>query len=343
MNVYPMGMVTAAGKVEFVERRMPELGQNDLLIKIKASAICGSDLHIYRGKHPSAPLPVAIGHELSGQVIKTGENVTRITEGDRVAVEPVIACGVCDFCRRGSYHLCVDISFQYRVGQGGFAPYFVVDENWAHILPDNVSYEEGALLEPLSVAVHAVRRANFGLGMTSVIFGDGAIGLFTLLVLKYMGGGNTYLAGIQEHRLRKAERLGADTVYNNLEQDVIQLLLEITGGLGVDLSFEAVGIETTLVQSLSALKKGGTAVLLGIFEEHEVRIPANIFIQKEISLVGSQGYNWDFQRAQKLAADVNFPLGELITHTLQLDQLQEAFEILLDERNEAIKVVIQVD
>lgn len=343
MSVYPMGMVTAAGKVEFVEQRLPELGENDVLIRVKASAICGSDLHIYRGKHPSAPLPVAIGHELSGQVIKIGENVTRIVEGDRVTIEPVIACGVCHFCRQGSYHLCKDISFQYRVGQGGFAPYFVVDENWAHILPDNISYEEGALLEPLSVAVHAVRRANFGLGMTSVIFGDGAIGLLTLLVLKYAGGGKTYLAGIQEHRLRKAEQLGADAVYNNLEQDVIQGILDATDGLGVDRSFEAVGIESTLVQSLSVLKKGGTAVLLGIFEEPEVRLPANTFIQKEISLVGSQGYNWDFQRAQKLAADNNFPLGELITHTLPLDRLQEAFEILLDERNEAIKVVIQVD
>jgi len=343
MENYPMAKITAPGKVEFVDRRLPELGVKDVLIRVKACAICGGDLHIFRGKHPSAPLPVAIGHEVSGQVIKTGAGVTRIQGGDRVAVEPVITCGACHFCLRGQYHLCANISFQYRVGQGGFAPYFVVDENWAHILPEHRSYEQGALLEPLSVAVHAVRRAGLELGMTGAIFGDGAIGLLTLLVAKYSGGGKTFVTGIQEHRLRKAKQLGAQVVINNLEQDAVACILDGTTGMGVDRSFEAVGIETTLVQSLKVLKKGGTAVLLGIFEDPEVRLPANLFIQKEITLSGSQGYNWDFQRALKLAADKSFPLGELITHTLPLERLQDSFDLLLDEKNEAIKVVIQVD
>src|SRR5512135_2048686 len=119
-QTYPMAIVSAPGKVEFLEKKLPELSPKEVLIGVKASSICGSDLHIFKGKHPSAPLPVAIGHELSGRVLKIGNAVSKLSEGERVVVEPVITCGQCDFCKRGEYNLCTRISFQYRKGQGAF-------------------------------------------------------------------------------------------------------------------------------------------------------------------------------------------------------------------------------
>lgn len=341
-KIYPMAVVTAPGKVEFQERTIPQLSDHDVLIRVRAAAICGSDLHVFNGTHPSAPLPSAIGHELSGVVERVGKGVSLFQEGDRVSVEPVIVCGTCEFCRSGNYNLCANISFQYREGQGGFAPYFVAEERWVHRLPESISFEEGALVEPLAVAVHAVEKAGIKLGWTTTIFGDGGIGLLILMLIKRSAGGETLVVGAQEHRLAKAKELGANQVFDNHKEDVVSAIIEKTLGRGTDLSIEAAGKEKTLLQSLMVLKKGGTAVLLCIFEEPEARITPNLFIQKEISLVGSQGYCRDFQTALRLMGEGDVRPREIITHVLPLDSIQEGFELLLDEEAKAIKGVLKV-
>ena len=342
-QTYPMAIVSAPGKVEFQERRLPEILPKEVLIGVKASSICGSDLHIFKGKHPSAPLPVAIGHELSGEVLRIGNEVSRLREGDRVVVEPVITCGQCYFCQKGEYNLCSQISFQYRKGQGAFAPYFIAKEDWVHILPDGVSYEEGALIEPLSVSHHAFKKGNLQPGHTVAIFGAGAIGLMLLLLTRLSGAGEVFMVDVQDHRLKKARAFGATYTLNNSEGEAAPRILEKTSDFGVDRAFEAVGLESTLVQSLKVLKKGGSSVVVGIFEEQEVKIPVNLFIQKEIALIGSQGYCWDFQSALKLLAKGRIHLGEMITHVLPLSSLQKGFELLMDPKSEAIKVVIKLD
>jgi 2-desacetyl-2-hydroxyethyl bacteriochlorophyllide A dehydrogenase len=339
-KTYPMAFVTAPGKVEFRERSLPKLSPKDVLIKVKASALCGSDLHIFKGRHPAAPLPVAIGHELSGEVLSIGKKVSKVKEGGRVVVEPVIVCGICPFCRRGEYHLCMDISFQYRKGQGGFSPYFVTSEDWVHPLPPNVTFEEGALVEPLSVAIHAVRKGNLQLGHSVAIFGAGAVGLLVLVLSRLSGAGETFVVDIQGHRLKKAKELGASDALDGSKGNAVTMIFEKTSQLGVDRSFEAVGLEGTLIQSLKVLKKGGTSILVGLFENPEVTIPANIFVQREIALMGSQGYCWDFQTALKMLEAGKIKLKQIITHVLPLTSLQEAFELLTDPKGEAIKIVI---
>jgi 2-desacetyl-2-hydroxyethyl bacteriochlorophyllide A dehydrogenase len=341
VKTYPMAFVTAPGKIEFREHRLPKLLPQDVLIRVKAAAICGSDLHIFKGRHPYVALPVAVGHELSGEVLSTGGKVSRVKEGDRVVIEPVIVCGRCHFCRRGQYSLCQDISFQYRKGQGGFAPYFVAQEAWVHPLPANVSFEEGALVEPLSVAIHAVTKANLQMGQSVAVFGAGAIGLLILILSRLSGAGEVFVTDVQKHRLSKAKELGASEVLDNTQGEVVEKILERTEQLGVDRSFEAVGLQGTLIQSLQVLKKGGSSVLVGIFENPEVRIPANIFIQREISLNGSQGYCWDFQKALKMLEGKKIRLHKIMSHIFPIDSLQEAFELLTAPQSKAIKVVIQ--
>jgi 2-desacetyl-2-hydroxyethyl bacteriochlorophyllide A dehydrogenase len=343
VETYPMAFVSAPGKIEFQEKQLAPLSPKDVLINVKACSICGSDLHIFGGRHPSAPLPMAIGHEVSGQVLRIGAGVSRVRVGDRVVVEPVITCGGCCFCRKGEYHLCSQISFQYRKGQGGFAPYFVAEEDWVHPLPQGVSYEEGALIEPLSVALHAAQKAHLQPGHTVAIFGAGAVGLLILLLTRLSGVVEVFVADVHEFRLKKAEALGASGVIHNRKEDAVEKIMDCTSRLGVDRAFEVVGLESTLVQSLQVLKKGGSAVVVGIFEEPQARIPANLFIQREISLLGSQGYCRDFQTAIKLVDKGLVNLKEVMTHVLPLSSLREAFELLRNPGGQAVKVVITME
>ena len=259
---YPMAFVETPGRIEFRERKLQELHDHDVLIKVKAASICGSDLHIFRGAHPSVSFPVPIGHELSGEVYKIGSRVSKLKAGDRVVVEPVIVCGLCDSCKRGYYNLCRNISFHYREGQGGFASYFIADENWVHLLPDNISYEEGAMIEPLAVGIHAVKKAGLQFGHSTAVFGAGPIGLIVLLLTKLVGWGEVFVLDILDVRLQKARELGASLVINNTAQDAVGQILDKTGELGVDQSFEAVGLEKTLIQSLEILRKGGRSILV---------------------------------------------------------------------------------
>lgn len=340
---YPMAMVTAPGKVEFQTKTLPDLGVRDVLVQVKAAAICGSDLHIFKGMHPSAALPVSIGHEASGQIIAVGEEVQKHKIGDRVTIEPIIACGKCDFCIRGEYHLCVHVSFQYRTGQGAFAPYFIASEDRVFKLPDHLSYEEGALVEPLAVALHAVKKSGIRLGQTCAVFGAGAIGLLVAMLSHRTTASDVFVADINPFRLEKALELGATEVINSLSLNPVETILERTGQMGVDRSFEAVGLEATLIQSLTALKKGGTATLLGIFEKPDAVLPINLFVQREINLAGSQGYCWDFQDGLALLENNVVDLKKLITHCLNFDELQQGFETLLNPQSNAIKVVINID
>ncbi len=340
---YPMAYVTSPGKVEFRERELPHVGPRDVLIETKAAAICGSDLHIFKGKHPSASLPVSIGHEIAGKVIDVGSEVSSHSPGDRVTVEPVLACGTCEECRRGSYHLCRNISFQYRRGQGAFAPYYMALEDRVFHIPDEISYAEGALVEPLSVALHAVKTSGLRLGHSSAIFGAGAIGLLVLCLARLASGGKTFITDISEYRLKVAASLGAYRTIDNRQDDVIHVIGEATGHAGVDRSFEAVGVEATLIQALESLKKGGRATVLGIFENPQACLPVNLFIQKEITLGGSQGYNWDFQDAISLLAQRALDLKPLITHRIPLERLHEGFALLTSPGNQAIKVVVEMN
>jgi 2-desacetyl-2-hydroxyethyl bacteriochlorophyllide A dehydrogenase len=342
MAPYPMALITQPGKIEFEQRQIPVLQADEVLIRVRFAAICGSDLHLFKGKHPSAALPSAVGHELSGEVVEVGRSVEAISVGDLVTVEPVIACGSCYFCQRGKYHLCQDISFHYRRGQGAFGEYFVAPARHTFKLPANVSLEEGALVEPLSVALHAVNKSGLSLGASCAVFGAGAIGLLTCTLASRITQSLTFSIDIDRFRLQKALEMGASVSINSREEDPVERILHDTAGLGADFSFEAVGIAETLAQSLRSLRKGGLATLIGIFEEDLPPVPINLFIQKEISLSGSQGYNWDFQRALRILETNTLNLKTLITHRFPLAELQDAFALLLSRENQAVKVIIEV-
>jgi 2-desacetyl-2-hydroxyethyl bacteriochlorophyllide A dehydrogenase len=339
-----MAMVKTAGEIEFRDKQVPDPGEGEVLIKTKAVSICGSDVHTFHGTHPFAPLPAAVGHEMAGQVEDVGPGAVKFKPGDRVVLEPIIVCGECGFCQRGDYHLCIDVSFHHRRGNGALTPYFLANQDWVHRLPDNISYEEGALVEPLAVSAHAAKRTRIELGQSVAVFGAGTIGLLVLLLAKRGGAGDVFSVDIQGFRLHKALEFGATETFNNLEGDSVEAILSRTDGLGVDVAFEAVGEASTFNQVLRSLKKGGAGVVIGLFSELEVAIPPNIFVAREITLSGTQGYCRDFQTALKLVENGDIDLKRLITHTLPFEAVKEGFEVLDDpEAAKAIKVVITFD
>lgn len=339
----PMAYVVEPGVIEFRDSPPPMLGSEDVKVQVRAVTLCGSDLHIFKGKHPVAQPPVAVGHEIAGEVIELGEAVDDLTVGDHVAIEPIINCQRCHYCRRGDYHLCTDISFQYRVGQGGITNEFVVASHWAHKLPPALPFEVGALMEPLSVAVHASKNADVRMGQTIAIFGGGSIGLLLLMTAKAIGAGTAFVIDVQDFNLEQAKALGADHTLHNMRDDTLAEISRLTNSMGVDIAFEAVGLEQTLVQALKSTKKGGTAAVIGLFEQDTVELPANLFVQREIQLVGSQGYCWDFQTSIQLVEQGHLDLSSLITHRFSMEQTQEAFDLLAAPDNNAIKIAIVLD
>ena len=334
-----MAMVHTAGTAVLVDREVPKPGNTEVLIAIRATSVCGGDLHIYKGKHTSAPLPMSLGHELSGEVIEVGEGVTTVRIGDRVTVEPVIVCGDCLPCRSGLYGYCDNLSYHYRKGQGAMADYFVVDQRYVYKLPEHLSYEGGALIEPLAVAVHAVKRAKIGLGDKVVIIGAGPIGILIAAVSKAAGAREIIISDISEARLQMAAVMGATRTVNSRNDSVVDVVREVTGGRGIGKSFECAGREETFVQAISCLCKGGTATMVGIFEQPAIQIPASIFVSQEIIVQGSQGYCWDFDTALALTSTLD--LGKLVSHVFPLADVDKAMKAALDPNEKAVKIILK--
>jgi 2-desacetyl-2-hydroxyethyl bacteriochlorophyllide A dehydrogenase len=334
---YPMGYISAPGQAGLIEKELPALGPGQVLIAVKFAALCGSDLHIYKGKHPAVNLPTAIGHELSGVVSGVGSEVRKFKPGDRVTVEPVLACGLCLPCRQGRYGYCHHISYQYRRGQGAFTTHYIAEEKYTYHLPPDISLAAGALIEPLAVAVHAVKRAQVGLDDQVVILGAGAIGILVAAVCRRVGARQVIISDYNSRRLALAREMGADhTVDLSAGQEVEKAVAELSEGSGADKVFECAGLEQTFNQMMAVLCIGGTGIQLGIYENPRININAALFVSREITIKGSQGYCWDFESALSLSRTMR--LDALITHTLALEQLDKAFAKAMSP--EACKVII---
>jgi 2-desacetyl-2-hydroxyethyl bacteriochlorophyllide A dehydrogenase len=334
-----MAVLQTPGVAQIVERELAEPGETQVVIAIRASSICGGDLHLYKGKHPSAPLPAALGHELSGDVISIGSKVSSVCIGDRVTVEPVIACGSCPPCLRGEYGYCDNLSYHYRQGQGAMAEYFVVEQRYVYKLPESMSYEAGALIEPLAVAVHAVKRAKIGLRDDVVIIGAGPIGILVSAVCKAAGAREIIVADIAEVRLEMALAMGATRTINSSQESVVDVVRQVTGGRGIGRSFECAGNEKTFEQAMRCLCKGGIATMVAIFEQPTIQIPVTLIVSQEITVQGAQGYCWDFETALALTNVID--LGKLVSHVFPLAEVDKALKVALNREEKPVKVVLK--
>lgn len=328
---FQQAQVSAPRTVSFIDRTIDSVPSGHALIRVRASAICGSDLHIFRGLHPSAPLPVTIGHEFSGDVVAVGTGVDEEWLGARVTVEPCLPCGQCDACQRGQYGHCESLSFFYRSGGGAMAPYATVPVRCLYRLPEMLSYHAGALIEPLAVAVHAVKRSGIRLGDSALVVGAGAVGLFVGALAAHAGAHPVVAVDPLAVRRDMAIRMGFTAAV--APEEAIPHEGCFTH------AFECVGRETTLTAAIEALAKGGLATILGIFERQPSRFPIGHVVTRELRLQGAQGYCWDFSLAVSLAK----PLGieRLVTHRFPLCGLQAALEACESPSACVIKAVIE--
>lgn len=317
----------------------PSPKENEVLVEVNSCGICGSDIHAYYGKHPFISCPVVPGHEFSGTVAEVGEKVEKIKIGERVTVEPSLVCGHCYNCQIGRYNICKELKVIGCQSDGALAEYLSVPEEKIIPLPQELDFESACLIEPLAVAVHAVRKSNFKKGNRVLILGAGSIGLLILQVVKAYGVGWVAISDLLKHRLAMAKELGADDIIDISKRKAADSLREKFED-GPDLIFECVGVETTIREAIEIARKGTIIMMIGVYEK-EVSIPLGLVQDRELELLGSLMYgNGDFKEAVRLIVEEKLKVKPLITHRFKLKETKEAYQAI--EKENSIKVLIQV-
>ena len=328
------------GDIKVQDVSQPRLEPDGILVKVKTCGICGSDMHPYKVGGVIGPGTI-MGHEFSGDVVEVGANVKDFNKGDRVTVAGYLPCGECYWCQRKQYYRCFKMQLLGYEFPGAFAEYVGVPLALLNMtvfpLPDELTYEEGATVEPLSVSVHAVRRAEPAAADTVVILGAGMIGQCAMQVFKAMGVAKVIVSEISKKRLEVAKATGADVVINAAEENPVERVQEATSGMWADIVAECAGSPATFHQAIEMVRGSGKIVLVGIYEEPIKWEPAAI-IRKNIKMIGCMGGS--FPRAIDFLRSRRVDTKPLITHEFPLDQAREAFETQL-KADEAVKVLVK--
>ena len=332
------------GVMNVVDFPRPEAGPGDAIVRVTASGICGTDLHRNTSGAPAEDVPR--GHEVAGEVVEVGDGVDPRMIGQRVAIDihgHGRACTRCWYCRIGQYYQCLD---RGPSEGGGFAEYIRRKVIGCYVMPDNLSWEEGALVEPFAVGIHGVRRGQLVGGEIVAVLGAGTIGLTTIAASRALGAGRVLVTARHEHQAVMAKRLGADNAFSPDGPAFLEAVAEATGGRGADLTIETVGgsSEVALKQALDVTRRQGRVVVLGLYRRPmTVDLLSPLF--KEQSIIFSACYSildgrHDYEIAIDLMASGKVPLKELVTHTFPLEDIQKGFDTAYDKATGSIKVQI---
>ncbi|XP_066271368.1 sorbitol dehydrogenase-like [Branchiostoma lanceolatum] len=339
-------VVVEKGKLKLEERPIPKPGKHEVQLAMHSVGICGSDMSILKNGFIGQFVltePMVSGHEASGTVSQVGEGVTHLIVGDRVAIEPGMPCRYCTNCKAGRYYLCSDLKFCSAPSvQGLMCRYKVHPADLCYKLPDNVSYEEGALMEPLSVAVHACKRAGITIGNKVFVSGAGTIGLVCLLVAKAMGAAQVIIADVNPKRLEIAKQMRADVTVHVTSRDSQEVADQVIGALGdnSDVTMECSGAQAGVQTGIYATKSGGVMVQVGLGADM-VTIPLVNAALREIDIRGTFAYPNCYPTALSMIASGQVDVKPLVTHRFSLEQTLEAFEVA--KKGEGIKVMVKCD
>lgn len=332
-------------KLSVVDLPTPEIGDDDALVRVRACGICGSDIHGYDGSTGRRIPPLVMGHEASGVIERVGQNVRGFTPGDRVTFDSTVSCGSCDFCRRGQINLCdrrtvLGVSCGDYRKNGAFAEYVAVPSRILYKLPDSVPFERAALVEALSIAVHAVRRHVPKAEDTVAVVGTGMIGVLIIQVLRHHGCRDIVAIDVDADKLALARRLGATRAMNPTEIDVPKALRDVTGGRGADVSFEVVGHGDAVLTAIRCLRKGGTTVLVGNLSP-TVDLPLQEVVSRELSVLGSCASSGEIPECIDLLARGVVDVDPIISVKASLDDAPGLFARLYSGDKTLMKVIIQ--
>ena len=331
-------------KLEIVDVPIPAPARDEILVRVAACGICGSDVHGYDGSSGRRIPPIVMGHEAAGIVAATGDGVNSFKEGDRVTFDSTIYCGDCDFCRRGEVNLCdrrevLGVSCGDYRRAGAFAEFVVLPARIAYRLPDNLSFPEAALLEAVSVALHAVSLVSIQPDSSALVVGAGTIGLLIQQALKVAGCSRIYVTDLDKNRLALSEALGATSALLS-GPNLLEEVLHATNGFGVDVAVEAVGNTAAVQSAVNCVRKGGNIVLVGNVTP-EIALPLQKVVSRQITLHGSCASAGEYPRAIDLLRAGHIKVKPLISAVSPLDDAPQWFERLYAREPGLMKVVVE--
>jgi len=332
-------------ELELTDMPQPEIGANDVLIRVRACGICGSDVHGLDGSTGRRIPPVVMGHEAAGVISEVGRAVTAWKPGDRVTFDSTVSCGGCHFCRRGDINLCdnrqvLGVSCGDYRRNGAFAEYVAVPQNILYRLPDELPFEHAAMIEAVSIAVHAVNLTPRSLGDTAVVVGSGMIGQLTVQAAKVAGFARVFAVDIDDAKLEMARKLGADAVFNSKNTDAAKEIAERTGGHGADAALEAVGATDPIRTAISCVRKGGTVTLIGNITP-KIELPLQPVVTREIRLQGSCASSGEYPACIELLSTGKIRVDSMISARTPLDDAANWFDRLYRHEPNLMKVIVQ--
>jgi L-iditol 2-dehydrogenase len=339
-------MLEAYKQLKYTDVPEPKpAGDRDLLVRVKAAAICGSDVHGFDGSTGRRIPPVIMGHEAAGEVAAVGKGVKHFAPGDRITFDSTVYCGECWFCRRGEVNLCdnrnvLGVSCAEYRRDGAFAEYVVVPEHIAYRLPDGLSFTEAALAEPAAVAAHAVRITPVGLNETVAVVGTGLIGLLLIRTLRASGSGRIIALDTDPSRRAKAAEFGADAAFDPADGGTGERIRELTEGRGADRVFEAVGAAASVETAIRIARKGGSVTLIGNVSP-EIRLPLQSVVTRQIALLGSCAMAGEYPIVLDLMARKKIDVAPLVSAVAPLSEGRSWFERLYARESGLLKVVLE--
>ena len=331
--------------LEVAEVPEPELGADEVLVRVEACGICGSDVHGYDGRTGRRIPPLVMGHEAAGVVVEVGALAGRFRAGDRVTFDSTVYCGKCFFCRRGESNLCdkrrvLGVSCGDYLRHGAFAEFVAVPQHIVYALPDALSFEQAAMIESVAVAFHAVNRTPVKLGDSAVVVGAGMIGQLLIQTLRRRGCGRLIAVDLDERKLALAREFGADFGLDAASPDLQPRILELTHGRGADLAFEAVGSAAAFKTAVESLRKGGTLTLIGNMSP-SVEMPLQQVVTREITLVGACASSGEYPACIELMARGEIDVRPFISAYAPLEEGPMWFDRLYQQEPGLMKVVLK--
>lgn len=335
-------VMTAPKQIVFREVDIPSIGKNQVLVKIKRIGICGSDIHVYHGEHPFTSYPVTQGHEVCGEIAEVGSGITDLSPGQRVTIEPQVFCGKCHPCRHGKYNLCEQLKVMGFQTTGVASEYFAVDAAKVDVLPETMSFDEGAMIEPLAVTVHAVKRFHEMQGAKVIILGAGPIGNLLAQSCKAFGAEKVMITDVSDYRLELAKKVGADIAVNTRKSDIGEAILDAFGADKADVIYDCAGNDITMNQAIQHARKGSAIILVAVFAKM-ANVDLAVLNDHELDLNTTMMYRHeDYEDAIRIVKEKKVQLKPLMTKRFTFADYGKAYEYINANRETTMKVLIEV-
>ncbi|MCL2287541.1 MAG: alcohol dehydrogenase catalytic domain-containing protein [Firmicutes bacterium] len=335
-------IMTAPGVIVFENAETPKLSKGQVLLRMAHIGVCGSDIHVYHGKHPFTSYPITQGHEVAGEIVELGEGICTLNVGQKVTIQPQIVCQKCHPCRNGKYNLCEELKVMGFQATGAASEFFVVDAAKVTPLPDGMTLVEGAMIEPLAVGVHAVNQAGGVEGKNIIVLGAGPIGNLLAQAAKGLGAAKVMITDISDFRLTKAAECGIDICVNTKEKDLGQEIAAHFGSDKADVIFECAGTNVTISQAITFARKGSMIVIVAVYDAPPT-VDLALANDKELCLNNTMMYrNEDYLGAIELVNAKKVKLEPLVTRHFPFNKYKEAYEFIDANRETTMKVIIDM-